>query len=124
MSVTKDIKMKMLLTVMVLVMFISSLSFGLGESWENKEVMATGDVHLRDSPPKGLFCTKGNEIDVVKSGEKVKVLKYIKISCSLVFSDDFLKIERLGPGIPESRRYGYVAVFDKETHKALFTAGR
>lgn len=104
-----------------LAIFISIQCFALGESWINKTVTATGDVWLRSSPPKGLFCSKGKQIALVKKNEEAKVLEHVKITCALAFSYDFLRIKRLGAGISESERYGYVAVIDDASAKALFT---
>jgi len=113
--------MKKIVTVVAMLILLSTQCFALGESWVNQEVKATGKVHLRTSPPKGLFCSKGNKIAVVKKGEKVMVLEHVRITCALFFSYDFLKIERLGSEISKEKRYGYVAVIDDTTGRPLFT---
>jgi hypothetical protein len=92
--------------LIVISIFISTQCYALGEVWVNKTVTAVGDVNLRSSPPQGLFCSKGKSLAIVKRNEKVKVIEHIKVTCSILFSYDFLKVERTDPGIPQDKRFG------------------
>ena len=112
--------MKKIMIIGILAVCVSTQCFALGESWVNQNVTAIGYVNLCSSPPSGFLCWEGKKIDVVQKNEKVKVLEHGKYKCALFFSYDFLKIERLEVEIPESKRYGYVMVFDDITGRALF----
>lgn len=66
-------------------------------------VRAEGNVNLRDAPPHGLFYKFGNIIDVVRQGEKIRVVDEKMIAGIYVW----LKIERL-PGPSTKAKVGWV----------------
>jgi hypothetical protein len=107
------------LLVFTFVVIASTTAFALGEAWKGKTLVATGDVFLRDAPPRGLFCTKGKQLGLIKKGEKVKVLSHKKAQCALVMEYDFIEVERLKKGLKQNEKFGFAAVRDTNK-KVLF----
>ena len=96
------------------ILLASTNAFAIGENWINETVIATGDVFLRDSPPQGLFCSKGKKLGVITKGEKVRVLSHAKATFALFFSYDFIEVERMKDNLPKNQRVGFAAVRDKD----------
>ena len=69
------------------------------ERWGREQIVATAvvDIWVRSSEPAGLFCSRGKKLGVIKTGQKVKVKKYINAKCGLLFKYDYLEIEVLNP---------------------------
>jgi len=99
--------------VFVYILLTSTSAFAIGENWITETVIATGDVFLRDSPPQGLFCSKGKQLGVITKGEKVRVISHTKATCALFFSYDFIEVERLKDNLSKNQRRGFAAVRDK-----------
>jgi len=58
-----------------------------------ENIIATGNVFVRESPPNGLFCSKGKDLGVLKSGDSVKLIREVKAVCGLFFQYKFYLIE-------------------------------
>jgi len=99
--VSKDnIYMRHLIILSILMLYASSsLSEPNYKQWgaDQVTVIAAVDVWVRSSEPRGLFCSRGNKVDVLKKGTEVKVNRYIKANCGLFYYYDYFEIEYVNP---------------------------
>jgi hypothetical protein len=68
---------------------------------------ATGNVYIRDSPPRGLFYTMGSIVGVVSEGERVRLLEEEEV-WAIFRTHNWLRVQRLGSDIPAKQRIGWV----------------
>mgnify|MGYP001026509631 CR=1 FL=1 len=75
-------------------MYLSAvLVFGFSMWATAASLKAEGDVYVRQSPPSGLFCSRGKELGMVKKGQVVKKIEDVKAVCGLFFYYNYYKIE-------------------------------
>ena len=102
--------MKKLIYCVFLLLFIPASVLALGEEWVGKQVRSNNDVILYATLPQGLYCSKGKNVAVIQRGEVLRVLDYRKLNCALIYKYDFIEVERMKEGLPDSRKRGFVAV--------------
>ena len=111
MSSFRRTMIRLFLVFSILVASINA--FAVGEDWIGQTAVATKTVILSDSPPKGLLCTEGRQIDSITKGERVRVKSYIKANCTFGPQLDFIEVERLTAGLAPDKRVGFVPVLDQ-----------
>ena len=102
--------MKKLIYCVFLLLFIPASILALGEEWVEKQVRANKDVILYATLPQGLYCSKGEHVAVIQSGEVLRVLDHRKVNCALIYTYDFIEVERMKEGLSDRKKRGFVAV--------------
>jgi hypothetical protein len=105
---------KSLVILSIFVVSICTASSVQFQEWVGKTARAIHKADLHLKPPQGLFCNSGDDIDTIQVDERVKITKYLKVSCGLILTFEFFEIQRDSPGIPPEKRIGYVRATDDE----------
>ena len=74
-------------------LYLLILLVGMVPAVYSEELKAVGNVFVRELPPSGLFCSKGEDLGVINTGEKVKLIREVSAVCGLFFSYKFFLIE-------------------------------
>ncbi len=94
----------------VMLLCVSGLTFGAtkADSKVNHEVMASGDLRLRESPTSGFFIiSRGKEVGLIKEGEYLKVVREETRNPLFGPVEKWLEVERMNPS-PSEKKRGWV----------------
>ena len=95
-------------------LFLASLTLAMSSlgwahaNWVGMTLVAARPLRLQQSLPVGLYCNDGQVLATIGARERVRVLATARVNCALVLGRDYIEVERLGPGIPDNLRRGYV----------------